>query len=145
MLLVGGSPCQQLTTIGTGGGHIGLAGRDSVHFFVFPALARVIQLARPDLHVHVLVENAGSTLPRHRECMRRALGICGGERKDLMIDAGQWAAFPRKHIFLSTLPWQPIVTWPPRRSAPWDSGWSPRPGYVMPAMLRSRNRKWRAC
>jgi hypothetical protein len=57
----------QLTTIGTGGGHLGLAGRDSVHFFIFPAIARVIQLVRPDIRLHLLIENAGSTLPPHRE------------------------------------------------------------------------------
>jgi len=36
--------------------------------------------------------------------------------------------------------WQAPPAWPQRRPAPWDHGWLPRAGYVMPAMLRSRNR-----
>ena len=45
LLIIGGSPCQQLTTIGTGGGHLGLAGRDSVFFFSFSL--RSLGLYRP--------------------------------------------------------------------------------------------------
>ena len=140
MFIVGGSPCQQLTTIGVGGGHLGLAGRDSVHFFIFLALAWVIQRLRPDLLIHVVVENAGTPMDIHRRCMRRSLGVDTGNRVDPVIAASKWTVFPRRRIFLATLPWNEPAGWPAMRQAPWDQGWAPRPRAVMPTMLRSRNR-----
>ena len=68
-----------------------------------PALSWVVQTMRPDLHIHVDVENAGSTMEVHRRCMRRSLGIDVLARQDPTIDAARWAVFPRKRLFLSTL------------------------------------------
>ena len=48
-LLIGGSPCQDLTSIGPGGGQVGLCGERSVHFYIFPVLAWALSRARPDL------------------------------------------------------------------------------------------------
>ena len=45
-LLIGGSPCQDLTSIGPGGGQVGLCGERSV---IFPVLAWALSRARPDL------------------------------------------------------------------------------------------------
>eukprot|EP00974_Lingulodinium_polyedra_P027115 2616213-Lingulodinium_polyedra.AAC.1 len=49
VLLIGGSPCQQLTTAGRRQGRQGLAGRDSVLFYAIPAIARAITELRPDV------------------------------------------------------------------------------------------------
>eukprot|EP00969_Alexandrium_andersonii_P284537 12578754-Alexandrium_andersonii.AAC.1 len=46
LLVVGGSPCQQFSTMGRGRGSIGLAGTDSYQFFVFPAVAWLARRAR---------------------------------------------------------------------------------------------------
>eukprot|EP00969_Alexandrium_andersonii_P152176 6729418-Alexandrium_andersonii.AAC.1 len=34
-------------------------------FFVVPAVAGLLRARRPDLRVHVVIENAYTTLPRH--------------------------------------------------------------------------------
>eukprot|EP00975_Prorocentrum_lima_P032957 6920583-Prorocentrum_lima.AAC.1 len=59
-IIVAGSPCQQLTTIGAQGGALGLGGRDSRHFYAVPLIAERVQRARPHADVHVLLENAAS-------------------------------------------------------------------------------------
>ena len=56
-LIVGGPPCQQLSVRHAYKGWWGLHGPDSVHFFALPILAWFAQQLRPDLTVHVLVEN----------------------------------------------------------------------------------------
>eukprot|EP00972_Heterocapsa_arctica_P027585 4055423-Heterocapsa_arctica.AAC.1 len=63
VLIIGGSPCQQLTTMGKERGATGLCGPDSKHFFALPLLRWAVETARPDLITHVLAENAGSMLP----------------------------------------------------------------------------------
>ena len=108
--------------------------------FAFPVVAYAVQALRPDLNLHVVVENAGSMIDVHRLCMKASLGIPAAGRRDPMIDAGKWAPFPRKRVFLSSLPWVEPRVWPPRRQAPWDRGWAPRGQGAMPTMLRSRNR-----
>ena len=74
-LLIGGSPCQDVSPMGPGRGRMGLCGEGSIHFFVFPALAWAVARARPDLTVHVVVENAGSIRPEHLLAMSEALGV----------------------------------------------------------------------
>ena len=69
LLVVAGSPCQQLTTMGRGGGELGLCGGDSCHFLAIPLLCHLLQCLRPDLLIHLVVENAGSMLARHREAI----------------------------------------------------------------------------
>jgi hypothetical protein len=61
-----------------GGGHRGLAGKGSVKFCVFPVAAWAVQRLRPDLAIHVVVENAGSTIEIHRKCMRQSIGLDRG-------------------------------------------------------------------
>eukprot|EP00975_Prorocentrum_lima_P010333 2198025-Prorocentrum_lima.AAC.1 len=54
-LLIAGSPCQQLTTMGPQRGRLGLCGQESRHYFAVPSIAHVIQSHRPDVRVHALV------------------------------------------------------------------------------------------
>jgi site-specific DNA-cytosine methylase len=56
-LIVGGSPCQDVSPMGPGRGRAGLCGERSIDFFIFPVLARALSRARPDLVVHVVVEH----------------------------------------------------------------------------------------
>eukprot|EP00969_Alexandrium_andersonii_P010916 475367-Alexandrium_andersonii.AAC.1 len=58
LLLVAGSPCQDLTYAGTTRGVAGVCGPQSVLFWSVPIIARVLQSLRPDANVQVLVENA---------------------------------------------------------------------------------------
>eukprot|EP00969_Alexandrium_andersonii_P262911 11621981-Alexandrium_andersonii.AAC.1 len=60
LLIVAGSPCQQLATAGAGAGRLGLRGPTSVLFWATPSIAHLAQQLRPDVNVQVVVENAGS-------------------------------------------------------------------------------------
>ena len=75
LVIVGGSPCQQLTLAGRHGGREGLCGDDSWNFYVFPLILHAARRARPDIDVHVTVENAGSMMEEFRVAIVRALGI----------------------------------------------------------------------
>eukprot|EP00975_Prorocentrum_lima_P027684 5820375-Prorocentrum_lima.AAC.1 len=61
--------------MGTSRGLLGVCGNESRHFCAIPWLARGLQDGRPDLTIHSLVENAGSTLPHQHTCMRNARAI----------------------------------------------------------------------
>ena len=73
-LIMGGSPCQGVSPMGPGRGRAGLCGERSIHVFIFPVLAWALARARPDLLVHVVVENAGPIRQEHRVAMSEALG-----------------------------------------------------------------------
>ena len=143
VVVVGGFPCQQLTLAGRHGGREGLCGSDSWNFYVFPLVLHAIRCARPDISVHVTVENAGSMMDKFRVAIARTLGIPtevaragilpngggGDEPGDFapVIDARRFSPYTRKRIFFSTLPpardlWTVRGGQPP----PWDVGWERR-------------------
>eukprot|EP00974_Lingulodinium_polyedra_P110637 10698866-Lingulodinium_polyedra.AAC.1 len=49
LLIIGGSPCQELTTAGARRGRLGLGGSHSILFYAIPATASVAAQLRPDL------------------------------------------------------------------------------------------------
>eukprot|EP00974_Lingulodinium_polyedra_P028383 2737472-Lingulodinium_polyedra.AAC.1 len=51
-LIIGGSPCQQLTRAGRYKGQQGLTGRESILFYAIPAIAKATAELRPDLLAH---------------------------------------------------------------------------------------------
>ena len=117
----GGPPCQDLTKAGASAGTLGLTGARSSDVYVFPGLRRVVQVARPDLEVHVLVDNAGSLLPPHRQAILTSLGLTNGSGP--VIDAGAWSHFARARTFFSSLPYDhgtplPLEPPPSRRDGP---------------------------
>ena len=143
LVIVGGSPCQQLTLAGRRGGREGLCGNDLWNFYVFPLVLHAVKCARPDISVHVTVENAGSMMDKFRAAIARTLGIptevahagiqpSGGGDGDQgefapVIDARRFSPYTRKRIFFSTLP--PVRDlWTVRggRPPPWDTGWERR-------------------
>ena len=73
VLVIAGSPCQQLTWAGPYQGRQGLCGNDSHLFFVVPTLVWVLASLRPDVIVHTVVENAASMQERHRDAILEAL------------------------------------------------------------------------
>ena len=74
LVIIGGSPCQQLTRAGRHGGKEGLCGDDSWNFYVFPLILHAANQARPDVEVHVTVENAGSMMEKFKLAIIGALG-----------------------------------------------------------------------
>jgi hypothetical protein len=140
LLVVAGSPCQQLTTFSRHGGHQGLGGPDSSLFFAVPTVCWLVEQLRPDVAVHCVVENAGTMLPFHREAMCRTLRIPDNEQHGPRIDARQWSPFPRDRTWFGTIP-QEAIRMPPRRPPPWENGWQPHSAGRMATMMRSRSRR----
>ena len=138
-----------------------MCGNDSWNFYVFPLVLHAARHARPDIDVHVTVENAGSMMEKFRTAIARALGIPaevgheGARPRGVgaddqgefapVIDARRFTPYTRKRIFFSTLPpakdlWTVRGGQPP----PWDEGWERRsssglgPLVDMPPMMRGR-------
>ena len=161
LIIIGESPCQQLILAGRHGGREGLCGDDSWNFYVFPLILHVARRARPDIDVHVTVENAGSMMAKFKVAIARAPGIsirdasagagpCGleldaGGEFAPVIDARRFSPYTRKRIFFSTPP-PAKDRWTIRggRPSPWDDGWERRspsglgPLRDMPPMMRGR-------
>ena len=137
VIVAAGSPCGQLTWAGAHQGQQGLCGPDSVLFFAVPTIAWALTQMRPDVRVHVVVENAGSMLRVHRDTISAALNIT--DDRAVSIDSAAWAHMPRKRLFFGTMAPYPHPLRPARRSAPWDYGYSPRiDGEVPPHAACSR-------
>ena len=161
-VIIGGSPCQQLTLAGRHGGKEGLCGDDSWNFYVFPLILHAAKQARPDVEMHVAVENAGSMIEKFKRAIIGALGIpfrgnveasngllglrpAGGREFAPVIDARHLSPFTWKRIFFSTFP-PSEDQWTIRggRPPPWDEGWERRstgglgPLRDMPPMMRGR-------
>ena len=137
LLIVAGSPCPQLTSMGSGGGELGITGRDSVAFHAVPLIIWLINHMRPDLVVHTVLENAGSMLPRYREYIMHALGIQGRSELAPLIRATRYSPFRRDRFFFSTLPASRRMWHGHRRGTPWEPGFSAM-SEVMPAMMKGR-------
>ena len=138
MLVVAGSPCQQLTTLGPQGGRSGVCGATSHLFYAVPALCGILQDLRPDLHINTLLENAGSMLDMHRDAILGGLNLAGCHALAPRVDAGDWAPVPRRRTLISTLPHLPIPS-PRARPHPWDPGWYRWSRDPPPTMLRARS------
>ena len=104
VIIVAGSPCQNLTFGGRHQGRQGLCGEASVLFFAVPTVAWALAEMRPDVTVHVILENAASMTPLHRTAILRALGGLVENLHLRTLDAANWTAFPRRRLFLCTVP-----------------------------------------
>eukprot|EP00969_Alexandrium_andersonii_P256355 11333141-Alexandrium_andersonii.AAC.1 len=93
------------------GASAGLAGRDSFNFVVFPPLIWLMRPARPDLEVHVLVENVPDIGKPHRAAAKTMLDVA--EHDWLVLKSG--GPFQRERCFVSTLPAGGRARAPPRR------------------------------
>ena len=121
VLVVGGSPCLQLTKM-VDKGKAGLTGLQSFNFFVFPFLLYTLQELRPDTLIHGVIENAGKARPEHTTAIIDALHIHPSQAPKL--DSAYFTAAPRLRLIASTLP--PIegpVPYPLRRPSPFEEGW----------------------
>eukprot|EP00975_Prorocentrum_lima_P059307 12433742-Prorocentrum_lima.AAC.1 len=86
--------------MGMHNGAVGLCSRESRHFYAVPLVAHALQTARPDLWVHVLLENAGAMRDEHRDAILQALALSGCSASHAMTaDAIQWTSFPRRRLF----------------------------------------------
>ena len=137
ILVVAGSPCQDLTSIHKDGGRLGLVGGRSVNFHVIPLLLYFLARAFPKALIVPLIENAGSMLPRFRDYILDALGMADGQVHQ--VNAGQFAMARRSRLFFSPL--APDRNAPPaRQKAPWEGPWRylGTPGTYPPWMTFAR-------
>ena len=126
VLVVAGTPPQQLHFAGRHQGRQGICGDDSYLFWTIPLVVWTLQDLRPDCHIHAVVESSATTHPLHRAAMATALGDLDDARHVLMVDSKAWAPFPRKRMYLSTLPVVPDPSFTPaRRAASWEGGFAP--------------------
>ena len=54
LLIIAGSPCQQLTVAGYLKGVLGLCGKDSYLFFSIPLVRWAVSIMRPDIVIHII-------------------------------------------------------------------------------------------
>jgi hypothetical protein len=118
VILVAGSPCQDLTLYGPSKGILGVCGETSRHFNVIPVIIAIIQALQPSRFVFVTTENAGSMLAHHLLYMLKALGL--GEEVVKHINAKDWTDVTRKRIFLSNCIGFIL---PQVQPSPWEPGW----------------------
>ncbi len=143
VLVLAGSPCQQLTYSGRYRGRQGLCGAQSVHFFVVPAVAWMLRMIRPDVVVHIILENAASMTDRHKGVIMRALGGLRAESNLRTLDSGRWSVFPRRRHYFATVGASEEIEAMAMRPQPWEDGWAPLPpgrGQMAP-MMCSRSRE----
>ena len=83
--IVAGSPCQGLTYGGPTRGRAGVVSTASSPIVAVFATWHIMRSHRPDLTIHVVLENAGSMTPESRQWILQALNIPRGA--DLRGDA----------------------------------------------------------
>ena len=88
-LIIGGSPCTDLTSASVHGGALGFCGKESFHYHVYPFLISAIQALDPQAQIFVLFENAASMKPMHTTYMHSVVKMPGQLSKKLTPKAFQ--------------------------------------------------------
>ena len=94
----------------------------------------IMRALRPDLEIHVTIENAGSMTAEARTWIFEAVNIQPAQAPT--ADAVFWIGFERRRTFFSTLPTTPAFAILPR--TPWDPGCGRRHRSPLPPMQLSR-------
>ena len=105
LIIIAGFPCQDLTNMGTSEGILGILGSRSVLFFAIPLITHLIQELRPDLIIHLLLENTNTMLEIHRNAICDSLNV--STREDggyIQSNAHAWMISLRSRLLFSTLP-----------------------------------------
>ena len=97
VIVVAGSPCQQLTTLANGGVQ-GVCGRDSRHVIAFFSTLHMIRNLRQDVTILPLLENAGSMRMLHLGFLCHAMGIPCDPTHAPVIDTGTWGGGAQEAI-----------------------------------------------
>ena len=119
-ILIAGTPCQDLTTIGRQRGTLGLAGPRSIYFYVFQLTLHHLQQALPPHHVLYVLENAASMQANYKQAIQLALGNPGHHPQLRTRDSGQHTpAHRRRYYFTNSL----HTAEPPNDAHPWSNQW----------------------
>ena len=99
-IIVGGSPCQDLTFAGAFKGQLGLVGKNSRLFFTLLGTIRAMQELVKVQNVRFLVENAGSMVDLHYQAFCQLLGLSPEPKSRYLWDpADHGFGITRKRIF----------------------------------------------
>jgi hypothetical protein len=103
LLIVAGSPCQGLTFGGPTRGRAGVVSTASSPIVAVFAIWHILRSHRPDLDIHVVLENAGSMTPESRQWILQALNIPptraqGLEQGGLVHHLGGAASWAAKEV-----------------------------------------------
>lgn len=99
-LLIGGSPCQDLCSMGS---HKGLAGEKSSLFFEF---VRALKESEPK---YFLLENNASMTKENKAIITRIMGV-----EPIMINSADFTPQMRKRLYWTNIP---ILKWTPKDSS----------------------------
>ena len=120
-ILVAGTPCQELTTIGRQRGTLGLAGPRSIYFYTFHLTLHCLQQALPPHHALYVLENAASMQAEYRQAIQLALG--NPSRYPQLRTRGSVQHTPahrRRYYFTNSL----HTAEPPSDAYPWSDQWA---------------------
>ena len=141
-IVVGGSPCQDLTFAGAFRGVLGLVGKNSRLFFTLLGVIRAMQDLVSKRNVRFLVENAGSMIDLHYQAFCTLLGIPPEPRSNYVWDPAEhgYGITRKRNFFRGHKDRQPIQN--PQKLSPVQGGplllQSGQP-ITFPPLLRTRD------
>ena len=141
-IVVGGSPCQDLTFAGAFRGVLGLVGKNSRLFFTLLGVIRAMQDLVSKKNVRFLIENAGSMIDLHYQAFCALLGIPSEPRSDYVWDPAEhgYGVTRKRNFFRGHKDRQPIQN--PQKLSPVQGGplllQSGQP-ITFPPLLRTRD------
>ena len=137
IILIAGSPCQDVTIAGESKGLLGFTGTRSVYmhavFFVLHALHALGALNRTFL----VLENAGSILELHKSYLAKLLGLRPQQMKK--IKASDWASVERHRLYCVS---STVTHRPHPQPSPFRSSWSPLPSACTPSAAPRKLMPW---
>ena len=141
-IVVGGSPCQDLTFAGAFRGVLGLVGKNSRLFFTLLGVIRAMQDLVSKNNVRFLVENAGSMIDLHYQAFCTLLGIPPEPKSNYVWDPAEhgYGITRKRNFFRGHKDRQPIQN--PQKLSPVQGGplllQSGQP-ITFPPLLRTRD------
>ena len=100
LLIIAGFPCTNCSMAGPHEGWVGIQGDESFNFFATPASGRRSQDLRPDICVHLVVENVPMR-DDHKVAILKAMGGLSDAHL-LVINSKEWTACPRERYWFAT-------------------------------------------
>ena len=116
-ILIAGTPCQDLTTIGRQRGTLGLAGPRSIYFYAFQLTLHCLQQALPPHHVLYVLENAASMQSNYEQAIQLALGNPGHYLQLRTRDSVQHTPAHRRRYYFTN---SAHTAEPPIDAYPWS-------------------------
>ena len=98
LLIPGGSPCQDLSGAGHLKGRLGLCGKRSYNFYIFPFVLWMVQQLRPDINVVPVIENTSWMQDHFLLTILRVFGL--SRTFVALLDTKQWTAVSRLRVFI---------------------------------------------